>query len=99
MQVSQLVKKMEEESKGGIESATRKQLRNKIASLSQPQVKRAKDALAMIWNYMKGPLEPPATVYTFAFSVTPTLFPNWQRPLFTSSIVIEEWGPAITTRK
>ncbi|KAF9650003.1 hypothetical protein BDM02DRAFT_1689338 [Thelephora ganbajun] len=132
MQVSQLVKKMEEESKEGIESATRKQLRNKIASLSQPQVKRAKNALAMIWNCVKRPLEPPATVYKFTFSVTPTLFPNWQRvklallksistgifidiqfyaynkmgndlpldpkPLFTSSIVIEEWGPAITTQ-
>jgi len=133
MQVSRLVSKMKEESKANTESVTRKQLREKIAALSQPQVRRAADALAMIWNCVNGPLESHTTEPKFTFSITPTLFPNWHRvklallksiptgafidvqfhaynkisndlpleprPLFTSSIVIEEWGPTITTRK
>lgn len=79
MQVSRLVHKMKEESKGGIESATRKRLREKIAALPQPRLARAMDALAAIWSGMKGPLELPAGKPGFTFSVTPTLFPNWHR--------------------
>jgi hypothetical protein len=134
MQVSQLVGKMKEESKWNTEGVTRKNLRDKIAALPQPQLTRAIDILAMIWNGMKGPLEPPPTTEPkFNLCVAFTLFPNWcrmklallksistgtfidiqfyasnkiddnlpldPRPLFTSSIVIEEWGPAITARK
>ena len=133
MQVSFLVNKMNKESKGGTEGATRKRLRNRISSLPQSQMGRATDALVMIWNRAKEPLEPPTTQSGFNLSATPILFPNWHRvkvaflksittgvfidvqfyaynkifddipldpkPLFTSSIVIEEWGPAITTRE
>jgi len=94
---------------------------------------RATDALVMIWNRVKEPLEPPMTQPGFNLFATPILFPNWHRvkvaflksiatgvfidvqfyaynkildnipvdpkPLFTSSIVIEEWWPAITTRE
>jgi len=133
VQVSQLVSKMKEESKGETESATRKQLQEKIAALSQSHLARATDALAMIWNCVKEPVEPPTVELKFTFPVASILFPNWHRvklallksiptgtfvdvqfyafnaissdlpldprPLFTSSIVIEEWAPAITTRK
>ena len=134
MQVSRLIYMMKEESKGIAESITRKQLREKIAALPQPRLARATDALAMILYGMKGLLlEPSPTVPKFTSSVTPPIFPNWQRvklallksiptgcfidvqlyaynaiandlpldprPLFTSSIMIEEWGPAITARE
>jgi hypothetical protein len=133
MQVSQLVGKLNEESKGNTESATRKALRDKIAALPQPQLARAKDVLVMIWNGVKGSLERSTTEPKLSFTAISTLFPNWHRvklallksiltgtfidiqfyafnrigddspldprPLFTSSIVIEEWGPAIATRK
>jgi hypothetical protein len=133
MQVSRLVDKLNEESKGNTESVTRKTLRDKIAALPQSQLERAKDVLVMIWNGVNGPLESPTTEPKLSFTVTSTLFPNWHRvklallksirtgtfidvqfyafnkirddlpldprPLFTSSIVIEEWGPAITTRE
>ena len=133
MQVSFLVNKMNKESKGDAEGATRKRLRDKIASLPRSQMGRATDALVTIWNRAKEPLEPPTTQSGFNLSATPILFPNWHRvkvaflrsittgvfidvqfyaynkifgnipldpkPLFISSIVIEEWGPAITTRK
>jgi len=133
MQVSRLIYKMEEESKGITESVTRKQLREKIAALPQSRMARAADALAMIFDGVKGPLKPPPTYPIFTFAVTPPILPNWHRmklallksiptgcfidvqlyaynaianglpldprPLFTSSIMIEEWGPAITTRK
>ena len=55
MQVSFLVRRMSEESKGRKEGTTRKQIRDKIASLSQPQMKRAADVLAMVWNCVKEP--------------------------------------------
>ena len=133
MQVSQLVGKLNEESKGNTESVTRKALRDKVATLSQPQLARAKDVLTMIWNGVKGSLERSIKEPKLSFTVASTLFPNWHRvklallksiltgtfidiqfyafnrisddspldprPLFTSSIVIEEWGPAIATRK
>jgi len=124
---------MKEESAGDTESAIRKQLRDKLANLSQSQLTRATDALTMIWNCVTRPLDQLAPKPKFAFSVTPIIFPNWHRvklallksistgafidvqlyaynavdndlpldprPLFTSSIVIEKWAPAIMTRK
>jgi len=133
MQVSRLLYKMEEESKGIAESITRKQLREKLAALPRPRLARATDALAMIFDGVKGSLVASPTEPKLTFSVTPPIFPNWRRvklallksiptgtfidvqfyaynaiagdlpldprPLFTSSIMIEEWGPAITTRK
>ena len=133
MQVSRLVYKMKEESKGITESITRKQLREKIATLPQSRLARATDALAMILDGMKGILGPPLMESKFTPSVTLPIFPNWHRvklailksiptgyfidvqfyaynaiandlpldprPLFTSSIMIEKWGPAVTTRK
>ena len=133
MQVSQLVTKMKEESTKGTESDTRRQLRDKIASLSQSQSARATDPLVMICNRLVGPLDQalPAPRPTSSPKFAPS--PNWHRvqfallksihtgtfidvqfyaynairdglplalkPLFTSSIVIEEWAAAITTRK
>jgi hypothetical protein len=135
LEVSLLVSRMDKESSGG-EETTRKQLRDKIASLSQPQVKRAADALILIWNCAAGPPAPfaiPTTQSGFSFSITADRFPNWDKmklaflkaittgvfidvqfyaynkicdnspvdpkPLYASSIVIEEWAPAITTRE
>ena len=123
---------MNEESKKRSEGATRNQLREKIASLSQPQVRRAADALSMIWTCVDGPLKSPAIPLGYTFPVS-NLFSNWHqmnlaflksiptgvfidaqfyafskinnglpsdpKPLFISSIVIEEWGFAMTTRK
>ena len=137
MQVSQLVYKIKEESNSSwgtvVTRSTRKRLQEKIAGLSQPQLARAMDTLALIWSGMIGPSETPMTRPALRFPVSPTTFPNWHRverallksiptgtfidahfyaynaisndlpvdprPLFTSSLVIEEWGPAITTRK
>ena len=133
VQVSRLVSKMKEESEGDIESPIRRQLREKIAALSQSQLPRATDALAMIWNGVMGPLDLPAPEPKLRFFVKPAPFLNWHRvklallksiptgtfidvqffayntigndlpvdprPLYTSSIVIERWGAAITTRK
>ena len=61
MQVSRLVNKIKEESGEGSGSVTRRQLREKIADLSQSQLARAADALAMIWDGMVGPLDLPAS--------------------------------------
>lgn len=133
MQVSRLVSKLKEESTKGTESDTRKQLRDKVASLSQSQSARATDALVMICNRLVGPLDQalPDPRPTFSPKVAPS--PNWHRvqlallksiptgtfidvqfyaynairdglpldlkPLFTSSIAIEEWAAAITTRE
>ena len=133
MKVSQLVRKMKEESILGAESDTMIQLLDTIASLSQSQLGRVMDAISMIWNGLTGPLDPPELEPKPTPSVGLTLFPNWRRvklalfksiftgtfidvqfhahnaiannmtldpkPLFVSSIVIEEWGPAITTRR
>ena len=125
---------IKEESRGDGESLTRKCLRDKIAALSQLQLSRAADILAMIWNGVMGSLDPPMQESKLAFFVEPALFnPNWHRvtlallksistgtfidvqffaynaidnnlpvdprPLYTSSIAIERWGAAITTRK
>ena len=133
MQVSFLVNKMNEEAKEGVESATRKRFRNKVASLAQPQLGGATNTLAMIWNCVGGALELAGTPSKFTFSALPAVFPNRHRlklaflksittgifidvqlhaynkvfnnllldpkPLFSSSIVIEEWGPVIATRR
>ena len=77
-QVSQLVCKMKEESAGDTESVTPEQLRDKLTTLSQSQLIRATDALAMIWNGVIGPLNPLTPEPRFASSVAPAL-PNWQR--------------------
>ena len=144
MQVSRLVSLMKEESKGGSESHTRIQLRNKIAALPQSQLARATDALSMIWDGITGSLDLPAPGPKSISSANSTSFSKWQRmifllssnrermklallksiptgtfidvqfyaynaisgdlpldlnPVFTSSIVIEEWAAAITTRE
>jgi len=128
---------MREESAGDTEGITRKQLQDKLATLSQSQLMRAMDALAMIWSGVTGPLDhfapEPKFTSPAAPILLPSLLPNWHRvrlallksistgafidvqfyaynaignnvpldprPLFTSSIVIEEWAPAIATRK
>ena len=135
---------MKEESTGGAESITRRQLREKIASLSQSQLARASDTLAMIWDSVIGLADGSATGPKPPSSAKPTFFRKWHRviipqsskgervklallksiatgtfidvqfyaynaicndlptdlkPLFTSSIVIESWAPAITTRE
>ena len=132
MQVSRLVSKMKEESEGDSESPTRKQLREKIAALSQSQLSRATDTLAMILNGVTGPLDLPTLehkppffmrpffltwyrvklallksiltgtfidVQFFAYNTIDDNLPVDPRPLYTSSIVIERWGAAITIRK
>ena len=134
VQVSRLVSKIKEESEGDTESPTRRQLREKIATLSQSRLPCATDALAMIWNGVMGLLEEPKISLSIeVFVVNSTGFLNWHRvklalfksiitgtfidvqffayntisndlpvdprPLYTSSIVIEIWGAAITTRK
>ena len=124
---------MNEESKKCAEGATRQRLREKIASLSQAQVRRAADALTTIWSCMDGPLKPLAAPPKPTLSVPPVPSPDWHRvklallksittgvfidvqffafnktannlpfdpkPLYVSTIVIERWGPAITTRE
>jgi len=133
MQISQLICKLREESKGTNESITRKQLRETIAALPQSRLVHAADALDMIWKGVKSPLELPEAAPGITFPATPVILPYWHRikiallksiptgtftdvqfyayngiskglpsdprPLFTSSIVIEEWASAITTRK
>lgn len=140
-QVSQLISKIKEESTEGAESPTRGQLREKIASLSQLQLARAADTLAMIWDGVMGPTVELSSTSSTGFTKSSKrkrggkghIFSNWQRvklallksiptgtfidvqfyaynaicndlptdpkPLFISSIVIEEWAPAITTRE
>ncbi|KAF9779860.1 hypothetical protein BJ322DRAFT_1086930 [Thelephora terrestris] len=140
MQVSQLINKIKAESAGGSESGTRRQLRYKITALSQSQLARATDALAMIWGGVTGLLdlsmpEPESTSCARSTQLSKrqgVVFPppaNWQsmkiallksiptgtfvdtqfyaynaigdslpfdlKPLFISSMVIEEWVPAI----
>jgi len=69
---------MKEESAGDTESVTPEQLRDKLATLSQAQLIRATDALAMIWNGVIGPLNPLMPEPKFAPLPAPVL-PNWQR--------------------
>jgi hypothetical protein len=134
LQVSQLVSKMKEESEGGSESLTGKQLQETISTLPQSQLSRVTDVLAMVWNGVAGLLGLPTLEPKLPRFVGPSiLFPNWHRvklallksiptgtfidvqffayhaisndlpvdprPLYTSSIVIERWGAAITTRE
>ena len=67
-----------------IESETRKQLRDKIASLTQSQLGRAADALSMIWDSMTGPLDPPAPDLKYAAAKL-TQYPESQRLIFPLS--------------
>ena len=132
MQVSRLVSKIKEESRGGTESATRKELREKIATLSPSQSTHATDTLAMIWDGMMGSSDVPASkpkpspfpplpflnwhkvklallrsiptgifidVQFFAYNAICNGLPADPRPLYTSSIIIQRWEAAITTRK
>ena len=133
IQVSRLVSKIKEESRGGTESATRKELREKTAAFSLSQLTRAADTIAMIWDGIMGPLDVPALEPKPSLFPKPLPFLNWHRvklallrsiptgtfidvqffaynaicnglpadprPLYTSSIVIQEWAAAITTRK
>jgi hypothetical protein len=133
IQASKLVAKIKEESERPTGGPTRKLLRERIASLSQPEVTRATDALKMIWSYANGSLKPLAAEIKPNPPVVLNFPPNWHRvklaflksittgvfldaqfyafnkiynntpfdpkPLFISSIVIEEWAPAITTRE
>lgn len=82
MQVSFLVKKMNKETKKGVESATRKRFRNKVTSLAQPQLGGATDTLAMILNCMGGPLESAGAPSGFTSSALPAVLPNWHRLKF-----------------
>ena len=72
---------MKEESEVDSESPTRKQLREKIAALSQSQLSHATDALAMIWNGMIGPLDITTPKPKPPFFVM-SLYPNWPRVKF-----------------
>lgn len=130
MQISWIDSKMKEESKGGAESATKKQLWEKITTLSHSQ---STHVLAALTASRKGPMRPPVAEPKLTSSTTPPFFPNWHRvkrallksiytgafidvqfyaynaiynnlplyprALFTSSIVIGDWGPRIMTRK
>lgn len=118
---------------GGSESATKRQLEEKIAGLTESGFTRAADTLIMIWNGVVGPLDPPTQAPKPTLPQKFTTLPNWDRiklallkstitgtfidvqfhaynaihdnlpvdlkPLFTSSIMIEEWAPPIVTRK
>ena len=131
---------MKEESTGAAESETRRQLRDRIALLSQSQLARATDALTMIWSRVIGPLDSPMPevkregfillskwnkiypivsswdrvklallksistgtfidVQFYAYNAVQNGAPSDPKPLFISSIVIQKWVPAITTRE
>ena len=79
IQVSRLVSKIKEESQGDTESATRKELQEKISALPQPRLARATDALTMIWNGIMGPLDVPTLEPKLPtlFGLLPFL--NWSR--------------------
>jgi len=76
VQVSRLVYKMKEESAGDTEGITQKQLQDKLATLSQSQLMRATDALAMIWSGVIGPLDQLAPEPKFASPTAPILLPR-----------------------
>ena len=121
---------MKEESTEGDNGDTRRQLREKLASLSQPQLERARGALSMIWNGVTGPLDLPVPqleprsyekctlshrvqlallrsistgffvdVQFYAYNAVYDNLPVDLKPLFTSSIVIEEQAAAIAMRE
>jgi hypothetical protein len=130
---SKLVNKIKEESTDDTESETKHQLLDKIASLSNTQLARAKDALTMIWNGTMGPSHstvpkpepelpaPPAMPAKFPAlglallkSISTGTFIDVRfcaynairndlqldpKPLFTSSIVIKGFSPAIEKRE
>lgn len=74
VQVSHLVGRVKDESTEDAESDTRRLLREKIAALSQPQLARATDVLAMIWDFVVAPPEPSKPVST---KLTPPLIWHW----------------------
>ena len=124
---------MKKELKGNANYKTRRQLLDKIASLSQPQLERVADALAMIWSGATEPLNsrPPKFKSNFpanlvlvanlprvelallksistgtfidlqfhAYNAVSNNLPLDPKPLFASSIVIEDWRRTIATRK
>jgi hypothetical protein len=79
VQIPFLVDELKEESKEGAEGATRKRLRNKIASLSQQRAKYVMEALGMIWDSMKGPLRSSLPHSRFRPSATLAPFPKFHR--------------------
>ena len=83
IQVSQLVSKIKEESRGDTESATKEELQEKISALPPSRLSRATDALAMIWSGIMGPLDVPTLEP--ASSTLPALLPflNWHRVKLT----------------
>jgi hypothetical protein len=132
-QVSRLIGQMKEESTRGTEGDTRRQLREKIATLPHSQLACAADALSMIWAGLIDPLATPPLRPRPGSSARFNRSPAWDRvelallksmttgafidvqfyaynsirdnspldpkPLFISSIVIEEFSPAIMARK
>jgi len=68
---------MKEESGRDSETPMRKQLREKIAVLSQPQLPRAADALSMIWNGVMGALGLPTPEPKPPSIVKLTFLLNW----------------------
>lgn len=78
VQVSRLVRKLEE-SQEDTKSTIRKQFREKIAALSQSQLPRATDALALILNGMVGPLDLPTLEPNLPGFTKPAPFVNWYR--------------------
>ena len=70
---------MKRESTGSEESKTVKQLLDKIASLSQPQLARAADAFSTIWNGTTGPLNPLGPKPKPRFLAMPTLSAKLRR--------------------
>lgn len=77
IQVSFLVNKIKNESEQGVDCATRKQLRDKITSLTLPQTRHATGALEMIWNHLQKPLDPPVPEPDPVPSPESDPFPDW----------------------
>ena len=70
---------MKEESWENDETPIRERFLEKIAALSQSQLPRVTDALAMIWNGVMEPLDPPTPKPKLSFIVESTIFLNWDR--------------------
>jgi len=78
-QVSRLVNNIKEEAGGDSESAIRKQLREKIAALTQSRYPQVMGVLVMIWNGVLGPLDLPAVEPKSISPIKATLFSIWHR--------------------